>query len=101
MRSVDNDDAVGDGHEPQYCLKGVPGQMFSGVSPQNVVNLGHGVGGRLNTKMVGYIIKKKRRTPGRWFATPSFPLVRVDFPKLTTEGIVVGMMFDLQPEMHV
>ncbi len=45
--------------------------------------------------------QKEWRTPRRWSATPSFPLERVDFPKLTTSAIVVGMMSTPQLEINV
>jgi len=45
--------------------------------------------------------QKRVANPRRRSATPSFPLERVDFPKLTTAGIVVGMMSGSQLEIYV
>lgn len=75
--------------------------MFSGLSPQNVVSLAMASGDCLARKRSDISSKRSGEHPIRWFATPSFPLVRADFPKLTAAGRVVGMMFGLQPEIYL
>ncbi len=50
---------------------------------------------------VAKIGQKRVANHARRLATPSFPLERVDFPKLTTGVIVVGMMLALQLEIYV
>jgi len=85
--------------------------MFSGTSSPNVIDL-TGEPGRQatfrdgNENRVGAVRaavtgQKRVANHARRLATPSFPLERVDFPKLTTGGIVVGMMLSPQLEIYV